>query len=345
MHRFLVFALICFIALCAGVFINLPRSEFSLGGFKAFQKEEPVAAIEKTKIRFVGDVMLARNVEYLMDTYGFSYPVSLLPAHPQDAYLVGNFESSIPVDHVPTKSMTFTFSVRPEHLEGMRSYGFTHFGLANNHAYDHGGDDFLHTVNTLEGSSFGVFGDPAALSSSTSISLIDIGTTSVALIGVYAVDAQPPLSDVVSVFKHASEISDVQVAYVHWGTEYVGVHNKVQEKLAHALVDAGADMVVGHHPHVVQDIELYKDAPIFYSLGNFIFDQYFSEEVQEGLMLQFAYDEALQIDLYPVSSLGSKSAPRLMALFDRDAFLDELAEKSSSALRDMIRKGSLTLAI
>jgi gamma-polyglutamate biosynthesis protein CapA len=341
MHRFFVFALICFIALCAGVYISFPYKEISIGAFSWPQQEVVSVPIVKTNIRFVGDVMLARNVEYIMDTYGVDYPVSMLPKLPENSYLVGNFEASIPVEHAPTKSMGFSFSVRPPHLEGLKKYGFTHFSLANNHAYDFGVDDFQHTEAVLSGSSFAPFGEPRVLATS-SVMLIDVGTSTVAVIGVYAVDVPPPLSEVVSVFKYASSVSDVQIAFVHWGDEYKPTHNGSQERLAHAFVDAGADIVIGHHPHVTQDIELYKKSLIFYSIGNFIFDQYFSDEVQEGLMLDLRLAER-KIDILPVSSLGSKTAPRLAPSLEKNEMLDELAKKSSEGLGEMIKTGSLIL--
>ncbi len=71
----------------------------------------------------------------------------------------------------------------------------------------------------------------------------------------------------------------------HWGNEYEIHHNSFQENLAHVAIDAGANLVVGHHPHVIQEIEKYKDGYIAYSLGNFVFDQNFSEDTKSGLLL------------------------------------------------------------
>lgn len=72
------------------------------------------------------------------------------------------------------------------------------------------------------------------------------------------------------------------IVNIHFGTEYQKKHNKTQENIAHTLVDNGAAIIIGHHPHVVQDSETYKGVPIYYSLGNFIFDQPFPETL-EGL--------------------------------------------------------------
>ncbi len=85
--------------------------------------------------------------------------------------------------------------------------------------------------------------------------------------------------------------SDYVVVNIHWGIEYQSKHGQIQQDLAHKLVDAGADAIIGHHPHVVQGSEVYKGKPIFYSLGNFIFDQYFSVETQRGLAVGLSFSE------------------------------------------------------
>jgi poly-gamma-glutamate synthesis protein (capsule biosynthesis protein) len=347
MNRLLIFLLLCFIAVCAGVYISLPANEFSIGTFSV---ESPFAAVEehpaiKDRIRFVGDIMLARNVENLMDAYGYYYPFTTLPQNPATAYIVGNFEATIPVEHVPTQSMQFSFSVDPQYLRGLREYGFTHLGLANNHAYDFGVDDYKNATMHIGQNDLAWFGSPESLATS-SVSVITLGTSTVAVVGVYAVDQAPAVADIAQVFKYASDISDLQVAYVHFGDEYKLVHNGTQEHLAHLFIDAGADAVIGHHPHVVQDIELYKNAPIFYSLGNFIFDQYFSEEVQTGLMLEMSVaDQKLNFTLLPITSIGSRSVPRLMSAYEQDEMLKTLAKKSDTELNEMILSGVLSVAL
>ena len=83
----------------------------------------------------------------------------------------------------------------------------------------------------------------------------------------------------------ARKVADVVVVAFHTGTEYEPLHNARQERIYHAIIDAGADLVVGTHPHVVQDVESYNGKWIVYSLGNFVFDQNWSDETRKGLML------------------------------------------------------------
>jgi poly-gamma-glutamate synthesis protein (capsule biosynthesis protein) len=351
MKRLLILFLILMTAIGAGIYGSTTStpSSISFGDFSFYKPEvlgiEKNTISDKRTIEFVGDVMLARNVENIMDTYGSFYPFSQLPKLSEDAYLVGNFESAIPKIHTRTPSMQFSFSVNPLHIAGMSEYGFTHLGLANNHSYDYGKDDFKNTISVLQTSGFETFGTPVGMSS-TSISFLQVGSSTVALVGVYAVNTSPIIDEVISTFKSASQSSDIQIAYVHWGTEYALVHNETQEKLAQTLIDAGADMVVGHHPHVVQDIDIYKNRIIFYSLGNFVFDQYFSEDVGEGLMLSVSIqDTNLVTELLPITTKSSRVTPRLMPQFEKDVFLKKIAKNSDTELQEMILSGNVLMSL
>jgi poly-gamma-glutamate synthesis protein (capsule biosynthesis protein) len=345
---FLVIFLIA-AALCTGLsapIASLFSPQLSLGSFSvafpfALEEQEARASDEKIAIRFVGDVMLARNVELLMRSYGSAYPYQGLPPLPPETYLVGNFEGAVPRTHVPTPAMHFSFSVDPQYLSALHAYGFTHLNLANNHSFDFGADDLANTEQMLAAASTTPFGYPGTAGTS-SVAYADIGSSRVALIGLYAVDRQPTAEELAPVLARAASSSDLQIAYIHWGDEYVLEHNDKQEALAHTLIDLGADAVIGHHPHVVQDIGEYNGAPVFYSLGNFIFDQYFSEDVEKGLMLELTIEKGKPVfALMPITSIGSRSAPRPMAEYERDIFLAEIASRSDAKLRSMIKEGKL----
>jgi poly-gamma-glutamate synthesis protein (capsule biosynthesis protein) len=338
MHRIFIFSLLCFIAVCVGFYVSFPNIELSIGSFNAPASRVVERDEAKTTIRFVGDIMLARNVEHLMNIYGYSYPFSALPPVPQSSFFVGNFEGSIPKVHVPTQSMKFAFSVRPEYIRSLHEYGATHLSLANNHSYDFGVDDYEHTKAVLN-EFFSVFGHQRTLDEE-SVTFIELASTTVAVIGVYAIDVQPTQEAIEMVLNYAQSVSDYQIAYVHFGTEYEPQHSAAQERLAQAFINAGTDAIVGHHPHVTQDIGLYKGAPIFYSLGNFVFDQYFSDEVQNGLMLDMVVTETgLRFEIIPVTSIGSRSQTRISGPFEAGKVLEDIAKKSDVRLHDTIVEG------
>jgi len=95
----------------------------------------------------------------------------------------------------------------------------------------------------------------------------------------------------------ARQYSDIVVVFSHWGTEYnLGVDDSTRD-IAHSFIDAGADLIIGSHPHVIEPIEIYKEKRIYYSLGNFIFDQYFSEDVRNGMGVEVKIDkQSKQLD-------------------------------------------------
>jgi poly-gamma-glutamate synthesis protein (capsule biosynthesis protein) len=130
---------------------------------------------------------------------------------------------------------------------------------------------------------------------------------------------------------------------VHWGEEYALRHNQSQAELATTFINQGADLIIGHHPHVVQGIDFINDTVVFYSLGNYIFDQYFSKDVQEGLILSMVNQTEPTILLTPVTSQHSISQPRVMQPKQHAQFLEKLARKSHPHLAPYISSGKLPL--
>ncbi len=349
MRRLLFLCCLLFVALFVSNFNTLSlATEKSIGAIKLVAQEYIVDTPQKVvllpdTIRFVGDVLLARRVETLMDSYGRNYPFAALPKIATTTVLVGNFESAIPPVHVHTPDFTFAFSVDTENLQALNEYGFSHMSLANNHSYDYGATAFSYATSSLASSSIVSFGNPVQLGTS-SVTFVQIDQLKTAIIGINAVSVLPTNLEIASLMDYAKTQSVYQIVYVHWGTEYDVVHSQTQEELAMDLIDAGANAIIGHHPHVVQDVALYNDVPVFYSLGNFVFDQYFSADVQVGLMIDIvAKDDNFAFALLPVTSIGSQSRPRLMSGLERDIFLKNLAIRSQDSLSDQIKTGQILI--
>ena len=259
------------------------------------------------------------------------------------AAIVGNFEAAIPKEHMPTPALAMRFSVNPSFLPALTAAGFTHFSQANNHSFDYGEEGFYGATEALLASGIVPFGNGRTIEKE-SITYINTTAGRVALIGIHASDVIPARSTLKTVMANAGRQSDLQVVYIHWGTEYKFVHNSAQEEIATTLVEYGADLIIGHHPHVVQDVQLIDGVVVFYSLGNYIFDQYFNEDVQEGLVvgLTFAENEA-SVRLLPVSSVGTLSQPWPMKEEKRRQFLQNLATRSDETLHDQILDGMVPL--
>ena len=129
---------------------------------------------------------------------------------------------------------------------------------------------------------------------------------------------------------------------LHWGEEYKLINSSAQQKFAHQVIEAGADLIIGHHPHVVQNIEKYQGKLIFYSLGNFIFDQYFSPDTQQGLAVGLEiYPKNLVYRLFPLQI--NLSQPVLMEQNKASEFLIQLAKRSDDKLVDEIKDGIIKI--
>lgn len=295
-------------------------------------------------IVFVGDVMLARNVEYIMDREGQEYPFQAIDLQTlsANAAIVGNFESSMSLNHQVTPANQLTFSVNPLFLTGILSAGFTHMSLANNHSYDYGEEGFRNTKQRISELNIASFGSENS-ATENSISYIETAQGKVALVGINASDGKLKNEDALKIMRLAEAKSDIQIAYIHWGIEYDTVHHSVQTKFAKNLIDSGADLIVGHHPHVVQDVDIIDGVVVFYSLGNYVFDQYFSQEVQEGAILVLEFGEVPVVHILPVSSQEKLSQPAFMTEKKHLSFLRSLADRSNPALSDFIITGTIPL--
>ncbi|MDA8596733.1 CapA family protein [Candidatus Pacebacteria bacterium] len=298
-------------------------------------------AIEsQSRLLFVGDLMLARVVEQVIDNSEPDYiHTGMRSLYETHGYQIANFESTIPKSHTPTRPYTYQFSTRAEHAYQTIAAGFTHLSLANNHSKDFGIAEYHNTVEFIELNGATAFGMNYQVGSS-SVTVINAGLERVALIGIDLTLSDVSEGDVAEIFATARNQSDQQIVYVHWGTEYAAVHNTRQERYATLFVKYGADLIIGHHPHVVQDVGLIQNVPVFYSLGNYIFDQYFSTEVQLGLVLSVDAI-ARTVTILPVSTIETPMSPRVLEPEASRVFLSQIAARSDGQLTSSIEEGTV----
>jgi poly-gamma-glutamate synthesis protein (capsule biosynthesis protein) len=289
-------------------------------------------------VLFVGDLMLARAVEdRVREVGGEHFFDKVQTLHERATLVVANFEASIQEHHVRSPDFTFRFSVDAALVPLLRRAHVTHVSLANNHADDFGVTARHYAEGVLERAGVVAFGTPRTLSAS-STTYITVGESRVALIAIEAVFGNPYLDDVQRILADAGTQSEYQVIYIHWGEEYQPHHSAKQEALAHALVSYGADAIVGHHPHVIQDIGSIEGVPVFYSLGNYVFDQYFDDAVSKGLaLMMYIRNHQLEFEIIPVAT--ERSVPYVLDETVSKQILNELAHRSEKALRSDIVRG------
>jgi len=291
----------------------------------------------------VGDIMLGRMVEGLMERRGADYPFRKLSGTLGDAdAALGNLEGPINSDHVRTPEGSLAFSFSPETSRTLAENHFAILSLANNHTYDFGENGFADTRRYLESRSIRAIGHPRRVDSKY-VYTRNINGRQFSFVSLNATS----YFDVIAAVSLVSEVRKDHtgaflVVLIHWGIEYNLMQNDAQRSLAHKLVDSGADAVIGSHPHVVQGIESYNHKLIFYSLGNFIFDQYFSRETQEGLMLRLEVgDKKANCRLIPLQITTSQ--PQIMGVAKAKEWLANLSSRSSPSLRDQILDGTVAV--
>ncbi len=337
---------IVFCLFVAGAFFWHPTIRTKeIGEFKDVNhggtEEMLVESTLPTTIYFLGDIMMARDVEKKILKFGDDYlfkNISFLP----HSYAVGNFESAIPETHVVTPNNTFRFSTAKEFLPLLNKLGVTHVSLANNHAYDFGLAGFNQTLSVLAESNLIAFGHPSVIAT-TSVTKLKTAKGAVGILAVHTLYAEPNRDALLSQIESMRNETELQIAYVHWGDEYVKNPNQSQINLAEFLVANGVDLIIGHHPHIVQSIGKIGTVPVIYSLGNFVFDQYFSEEVMQGLVVKLEINEGASLELLPVSTKDTPAAPRFLEDTAKSEFLFKLAASSTPLLKEQIEIGLIRL--
>ena len=290
-------------------------------------------------ILLVGDIMLGRYVETLTEEHGEKYPFERVQNLLKSTDIAfGNFEGAVPLKHEKTRDRELRLSFRQETVPLLKDVGFDVLSLANNHSLDFGTEGYENTVRICESHGMVCGGHSTNLVPS-SFEQFDVGDSKVGILFLHALEIDTEDEELTSLMADMKQMTDIQLAYIHWGTEYKTIHSPEQEVLAHFLIDNGFDAIVGHHPHVIQDIELYKEKPIFYSLGNFVFDQYFDDNVQTGLGVRLEIEKSgLTYTLIPFTSIDEPSQPRLMTIDEKEAFFMSMGHATST--RELLAKGN-----
>ena len=264
---------------------------------------------DQTVLGFTGDINLADGW-YQMNyydrqpdgIYGCLGGGLLSEMNGADIMLINN-EFSFSTRGAPLSGKLYTFRAHPKKVEILTQMGVDLVGLANNHIYDYGQDAFFDTLDTLDGAGIDRVGAGrnlqeactpqyyivngrkiayvAATRAEKNIMTPAAGTNKEGVLRTY----DPALF--LQVIAKAKENSDFVVAYVHWGTENSTKLEAAQRTQGKQYIDAGADLVVGAHPHVLQGMEFYRDKPIFYSLGNF----WFNDVPTDTALLKVLLDE------------------------------------------------------
>lgn len=242
---------------------------------------KPIQPVDKKlKLLFVGDIFLDRGIDAKSQKseLKYSYPFSklyTLERYKYDAW-IGNLECPVTVTQstLQQKEVDLKFSCKKEYLPELKNY-FDIVSLANNHTNNMGDEAGLRETQAhLNENGIKYFGhfDPEK---GENCKVINIQNVPIAFCGYHGVYKLPSEKDLEEIKMYSKYF--FTVAYPHQGAEYESLSNSYQKIIYRAMILNGADMVVESHPHVIQNVEIYKGKYIFYSLGNFIFDQAWSK--------------------------------------------------------------------
>jgi len=264
-----------------------------------FLLKEKKSSISVSVLNF-GDVMLDRGVRNIMEKYGrnpFEYVEQSRGVFNKFDVVIANLEGPIietDRNNCQQKAYNFQFSKNTTSL--LKSAGITMVNLANNHSYDCFSAGLQSTKKYLKDAGIDYIGDNN-LESSYVIKEID--GKKVVFIGMDETVQMVPISSFYPLISKLDKENDLVVVNIHWGTEYSLVATEVQRNIAHHLIDSGADVIFGHHPHVIEPVEIYKNKAIFYSLGNFVFDQT-DINTTEGLGAGVNFEESkTKFEIFP----------------------------------------------
>ena len=316
----------------------------------AEQKEEPAGDTEEAGIApaeitmsFTGDIILGMHQNAAYDTSMCAYYDKNGPDYflqnvqgifADDDLTVINFESTL-TEETEHKNQKFVFKAPPEYIDIIKGKSIEAANLANNHSSDYGEKSYEDTISALEGAGIRHFGfeDTAVFT---------VKDVKVGIFGIYELDEYGGIAPEVTkrIDELKQEECDIIVGIFHWGYEYRTCPDQDQVNLGHQAIDEGADLVVGHHPHIIEGIEYYNGKPIVYSLGNFCFGGNKNPSEKDTMIyrITFRTDENAKVtgwqDEIVPTWISSTTAyndyqPVPMGEEDAAAYLEKLTERSN----------------
>lgn len=254
--------------------------------------KNPFQIESESSVLFVGDMMFDRGIRSIAEDKEYLHVFSCAKdiLHAQNA-VVGNLEGpitdnkSVSQGTVPGSTDNYQFTFDPQITDALLLSNIGYVSIGNNHILNFGLDGLAETRKYLSKAGISYFGDP--LEATSSVARILLPNQTISLVS-YNEFYSPDATTTEILIEKEKDAGNFVVVYTHWGEEYVG-RNSAQVELAHGFIETGADAVIGSHPHVIQEVEEYMGRPIFYSLGNFIFDQWFDDDVMLGMGVKISF--------------------------------------------------------
>lgn len=251
---------------------------------------------QEVKVILTGDVMLGRTVEIKSRELGdYSYPFRKVGERLNGSDIVFiNLENPI-IENCPEHSGGFKFCSSPKMLQGLSFAGVDIVNLANNHAGNYGQIGIEESIKLLAQKGIAATGLGELV-------ILKRGDTTFGFLGFDLTTSKLNEKDI-SLIRRSNSKVDLLIIGIHWGMEYSTTPTRIQKIWAKEIILAGADVIAGHHPHWAQGSETIEDKPVYYSLGNFVFDQMWSERTKAGEIIELTFkdgklDSSTEINTY-----------------------------------------------
>ncbi|WP_374148496.1 CapA family protein [Priestia megaterium] len=310
----------------------------------------------------VGDIMLGRNVEKVTNRQGQDYLFRNVESYFKNAdYSTANFDHPVTAnDEYPAQDKPIVLRTDEQSVKTLKNLNFSVLNVANSHSMDYLEEGLNDTVKAFNQSKMDFVGMGGNLEEASNINYQTVNGIKIATLGFTdtytaysaANDNDPGILPAkpeifIPLIQEAKEKANLVVVHAHWGEEYDTTPSPRQKGLAKAMADAGADIILGHHPHVLQPIDTYKNTVIFYSLGNFVFDQGWSAS-RESALVQYKLkkDGTARFEVTPL--LIKEATPTLLSKWDayyKEKIFKRLTKTSSSALAIKEEKNKLVFTV
>lgn len=276
--------------------------------------------LQRFSILFIGDILLANEAEEHINAYGTDYPFQRIK---EDLlkydYVVGNLETPITARGVPYTDKAYTFRLHPSSARALKDLKLDAVFLSNNHLMDYGHAGMEDTIVYLDNNNIRHAGGGKNISDARRPILIKHDNISICILSYcdrppsdfYASDEKPGIApldldkikDDIAIWKNPGTIV---ILSLHWGIEHTHEPQYYQKKMAREIIDAGADAIIGHHPHWPQGIEIYCGKPVVYSLGNFV--NGFTNAIERdniAVVMYYANSALERIKIIPIAGKNS----------------------------------------
>jgi len=326
------------------------------------------ASAEPVTINAVGDIMLAGSGEKTFRRRGYDYPFAATAAAlGKGDIVIGNLEAPIAMAGEEFTAKKFRFRLSPQAALALKNAGFTHLTLANNHILDYGAEGLRQTRESLAAQGLAFSGAGPDLAAARKVWLTEVRGVRLAFLSyslVYPAEffagngragTAPGYEPFFTAdIREAKKTADYVIVSFHWGGEGLDTPKPYQKAAGHRAIDAGADIVIGHHPHVLQGVEYYRSGVIFYSLGNFAFGS-MSSKADRSIIARITLDNGIkEIEIIPLNVLNREvrfqpqilTGPRAAAVTDH---LNRLSREmgtliSASDGRYLLERNTLEIA-